>query len=268
MVIRAFSLFTISCAVVGCAVSPDAASESSEKVASPLVEPIGVVFQDCIETVGITLAPMSAVRAHVPSNYTIQGEPFAPVAPFVVRTAHCQHVIVNGFDSGEHSLAQIGVAIVSPDGTGARNTYQLWYYTDSPNLAVAMNRNGIGVEFSGKIAYDHTSCGAGVPCPIHVEPGPNARPSWSLDGTVTEGSVAISLPATSNWWRETPSGSTKMTSSGPNGVVTGTFGSGDFVVTTPENSGLAAAVGSSTITFPILRQFVSFPLTLVTMTTL
>jgi hypothetical protein len=268
MVIRTFSLIAICSAVVGCAAAPDVASESSEKVTSEFKALDVITFQECKETTGVGLAPMAAVRAHVPSNYTILGEPFSPVTSIAFRTADCEHIIVGGFDTGHHSIAQTGVSIVSPDGTGDRNQYQLWYYTDSPNLAVAMNHAGIPVEFTGKLTYDHTSAGPGVPAPINVFPGPNARPGWSLSGTVTPGAVEVSQAITINWWRETPFGSTKMASSGPGGIAQVTFGGGSYSVTTDANSALAAAYGSSTINFPLLQGFNTFHVGLVTTTSL
>jgi len=227
---------------------------------------VTVTFDDCAETVGVGLGLRSEVRSRVPARYILAGDPAAPVTPTAIRAMRCERVNVNGFDVGTHEIAQIGAMIVSPDGTGALNNYQFWYYTDSFVLALAMNVIGIPAQYRLGLQFNHTSCGAGVPCPVSVTSGPYAQPAFNLTGTAVEGDVVQTLAASSNWWYDGSNGTVKMTATGPNGVVSVRYGGGDFTVTTPTGSALASTFGTSTIRFPVMQRFNTSPSNIVTMT--
>lgn len=270
-------------AATGCAAEPEESAEASAeslvsgdgstddssfvKSAEELRAAFGVdvTFKDCIETVGIGLAPTAEVRPRVPARYALASAPGAPVTPAAIRTAKCKKVNVNGLDVGAHEIAQVGALIASPDGTGNVNNYQLWYYTDSFVLALAMNLLGVPAQFRPGLRYAFNACGAGVSCPIAVTTGPFGQPPFKLSGTAVEGPGDQTLPFSINWFYDTPGGAVKMTSSGPDGVVVANFGGGSFTVATPAGSSLATVFGATTIAFPLSQRFNTYPLNIVTM---
>jgi hypothetical protein len=268
MISRASLSCILACIVMsGCASAPDATKDDSRSTSQALESNLyGVVLQGCEEALGGGLGLTAAIRARVPSKYSLAGDPASPVTVLVIRTVHCLASAVNGVDSGETELAQIGPQIASPDGTGDVNSYQLWYYTTNKALAKAMNRSGIPAQYLPQLSYDHPLCGPLVECPYTVDSSSDSRPRFNVTGTVTEGPAAITFPFHVNWWRETDAGSAKMSSSGPGGFVTVNFGSANLTATTPAGSELAEVYGTTNITFPIFQQFNTAPTNIITAT--
>jgi hypothetical protein len=255
---------------VGCAATPDTTSSDTQATsdddivvgstsealqAGPL---FNLKLVDCVESVGVGLSPTALIRPRVPAQYMLASDPSSPVAPTAIRTAHCKHVSINGRDRGDVSLAQIGATIVSPDGTGDINNYQLWYYTDNLFLAAAFNLVGVPAQFTPafKYGYDADDCAPYTDCAFKASPGPLSRPIFKVEGTVQRSDFYMTIPFVANWWYDGCRGTIKALSSGPGGgPVTLAFGSANLTATTPENSELAQAFGGSTIGFPILQQF-------------
>jgi hypothetical protein len=98
---------------------------------------VTVSFDDCTESVGVTLAPTEQVRERVPESYVLPGDG-APLTPLVVRTAHCDDVRIGKLGTGATNIVQIGAFMFSPDGTGDVNNYVFWYQTTNGALALLL----------------------------------------------------------------------------------------------------------------------------------
>jgi hypothetical protein len=157
-----------------------------------------VSFAGCTEAIGF--GPIAAAQAQpfVPSGFTL-----APVGPgaagLVVRSANCQSMTVDGKAEGPGSVAQIGLAIIPPDGSGDVNNYTVVYVTNSERLAQRLRRAGLPATSDEGLLYEFTR---GVPSntgEIYVAAEPSRQPALFVSGTVTD-PVPPSFPFTANWW--------------------------------------------------------------------
>jgi hypothetical protein len=112
----------------------------------------GVEFTDCSELASITTITVAKARTFVPPSFTLAGD--AGGTPFVVRVAHCRAVSVDGSAPDAGTVAQLGVSIVSPDGTGDINNYTAWYYTTSQRLAVKLQLLGVPAQWTPGLGYN------------------------------------------------------------------------------------------------------------------
>jgi hypothetical protein len=95
---------------------------------------------NCTELIGLGPVPFVTARALVPASYL--PIPFNGSAGLVIRAARCEGV---GFDKGAAQaaiVAQVGIAVVSPDGRGDINNYTLVYSTDNDQLAKELSQSG------------------------------------------------------------------------------------------------------------------------------
>ena len=91
--------------------------------------PLRVEFLDCVESIGVGLAPTANIVALTPPDFIPVGLG-SPVSPVVVRTADCAGIAVDGGNPKSGSIVQIGAVIVPPEpGAGDINNYRFWYYT-------------------------------------------------------------------------------------------------------------------------------------------
>ena len=88
----------------------------------------------------------------VPASYALAGD--TTNAQIVVRVASCDDVVVNGHDEGEGIVSQVGVGVISPDGTGDINNYTLWYDTTSLRLAARLALTGVNARFAPNLDFD------------------------------------------------------------------------------------------------------------------
>lgn len=168
-----------------------------------LAEPDGgrdfsVTFAGCTETIGFGPIPVAQAQPLVPAGFVL-----APVGPgaagLVVRAANCQSMSVDGKQEGAATVAQIGLAILPPDGTGDVNNYTVVYVTDSERLAQRLRRAGLPVTADEGLVHEFTR---GVPSnsgEIYVAAEPAKQPAFFLHGVVTD-PVPPSFPFTANWW--------------------------------------------------------------------
>ena len=157
-----------------------------------------VMFDGCTETIGFGAIPAARALPFVPSGFVI-----APVGPdsagLVVRAANCQSMNVDGKQEGRGSVAQIGIAILPPDGTGDVNNYTVVYVTNSERLALRLRRAGLPATSDEGLLNEFTR---GVPSDtgeIYAAAEPDKQPAFFLNGTVTD-PVPPSFPFTANWW--------------------------------------------------------------------
>jgi hypothetical protein len=171
-----------------------------------------VQFSRCAEFVGVAAADAAGVRALVPLRYTpvVDGAG----AKLVVRVADCEAVRVGGLPARPGRVAQIGVIIFSPDGTGTDpntsiNNYTLSYATDSAALALLLRAAGVPAALDPGLTIESTPAGAANEFYAAVSPDLDAgSPTWFLHGTVN--TPVVGSPFLANWWRYGNGRETKM----------------------------------------------------------
>jgi hypothetical protein len=101
-----------------------AASLSLGVAAQTLPAALSVVFDDCTEFAGLGPLPAANIQGLVPAGYS--PATFGPgVVGIVARADRCERIAVGGAAPERGTVSQIGVNLVSPDGTGDINNYAL-----------------------------------------------------------------------------------------------------------------------------------------------
>lgn len=171
-----------------------------------------VQFAKCTEFVGIAAVDVLKARALVPARYTLVSD--AAGARLVVRAADCAAVRVGNQPARPGRVAQIGLMIVSPDGTGTDpntsiNNYTLSYASNSQALVAALRAAGVPAALDTGLAYEVSpTSGVGSEFYAAVSPGAEASPTWFLHGSVNTPGFGTSFLA--NWWRADGRRETKM----------------------------------------------------------
>ncbi|HYW45326.1 MAG TPA: hypothetical protein VE959_20860 [Bryobacteraceae bacterium] len=156
--------------------------------------PSSVLLQDCTEL--IAFGPVSQAKAAplVPHAYTITS--FGPgTAGLVVRG--CQ-VTGDGSPSRPTSVAQTGIAIQSPDGSGSFNNYQFLGATDNDALADALSRAGVPALLDREMAYEFTVDTTGHSGQLYVAVSPPGLPAWFESGTWSDPPPNSAAPVVAN----------------------------------------------------------------------
>jgi hypothetical protein len=155
----------------------------------------GVQFTDCSELASITTITTAEAHTVVPASFTLAGG--VDSVPFVVRVANCRSVSIDGNASEAATVAQLGVSIVSPDGTGNINNYSAWYYTTSLRLALKLRGSGVPSQWVPRLGYDVLPNSATTGrLRIDVAAG---HPAFRVTAPVVE-PVADAVPFQANWW--------------------------------------------------------------------
>lgn len=168
-----------------------------------------VAFTDCVESIGVMLAPTASVRALVPQSFILAGDG-QPVTPLVVRTAHCRRISTDGHGQRAGDIVQIGAVVVPTDFTGDINNYTIWYYTSDLRLALRLLEAGVSAQYVPTIDYDYEAEDA----TLHVRVPLPGLPRLVLSGNV----VPSPQPAGSfvaNWWQQVNGARLKMNTSVP-----------------------------------------------------
>jgi hypothetical protein len=211
----------------------------------------GVEFTDCSELASITTISTTHARSVVPESFTLAGD--ASGAPFVVRVAHCRAVSVNGSAPEAATVAQLGVSIVSPDGTGDINNYTAWYYTTSLRLAVTLQPLGVPAQWTPQLGYDLLSNSASTgTLRIDLAAG---HPAFRVTAPVVE-PVAAPVAFQANWWIQSGARRTKMSTP----IPALRFGSASALLSTPRVGQLGQLLDGSTATFALLDSYNRFAL--------
>ncbi|MGE5182571.1 MAG: hypothetical protein ACM31C_10935 [Acidobacteriota bacterium] len=244
------SLSTIrfTCATIAtCSLVP-ACVTAGETTAQSALSAASAEFSSCVESVYAALVATANARPLVPAHYVLVGDG-APVTPLVVRTMNCGAITVAGENAGKGAIAQIGLLIVPPDGTGDVNLYQLWYDTNVQEVAHAFRDGGLPARYVQSLDERYTPCTTGA-CTFDVTVPAPADPAFSVDGTVTPGSTATGA-FTANWWQDTSAGTLLLQSNAPQ-VYQGTS---DLTVETSPQSQLGVLLGAGEAGPDVLRQF-------------
>jgi len=210
---------------------------------------LNVAFSNCVESIGVGLAPTAQAQLLTPPEFQLVGA-LDPVTPVVVRTARCR-IGLPGLAPHVGSIVQVGAVIVPPDFTGDINNATFWDDTDDLALALLLRLRGVKAQFVPTLTYGLAS-GTG-PVPLLVTAPWPAHPPLAIEGTV----VPPSAPAGSfvaNWWSKSGDGTVKMQTTVP--VIA--IGTADLTLSTPEHSALARLFGSAEVSFPALQQFNTF----------
>ena len=161
-----------------------------------------VAFSNCEEFVGEGPVALAPAQRLVPSGYAVTASS-PDHAPIVVRMIRCEAAKVDGTRAVPTTISQIGVKIVSPDGTGAIDTYTLIYVTNSPFLAEALDRIGVPASYDPAITYEYTRNGAGNGGMLYgAVPYANVAnvAAYFLHGPETEPAPNSQRLFIANWW--------------------------------------------------------------------
>src|SRR5437660_1483145 len=95
-------------------------------------------------------------------------------------------------------VAQAGIAVIPPDGTGDINNYTLLYSTNDERLWQDLLEAGLPAVFDPALAYESTpdSSGHGE---IYAAVSPFVQPAWFLTGGA-DPPPAGGFPVVANWW--------------------------------------------------------------------
>lgn len=198
-----------------------------------------VTFAGCTEAIGFGPIPSAQAQPFLPSGFVL-----APVGPgsagLVVRSANCQSSIVDGKQEGPGSVAQVGLAIVPPDGTGDVNNYTVVYVTNSERLAQRLRRAGLPATSDEGLLYEFTR---GIPLntgELYVAAEPSKQPAFFLNGTVVD-PAPPGFPFTANWWYKDRGNRIKMS------TVIGqlNYGTAQLHVGTGRSSSLGRLIGGN-----------------------
>jgi hypothetical protein len=105
-----------------------------------------VDFSQCTEAVGVGPVSLAKASALVPVVFTtlpIANASGPTTAAIVVLATRCGGVQVDGGAAVPTNISQVGIEVVSPDGTGDINNYSLVYLSDNPELVKAFNHAGL-----------------------------------------------------------------------------------------------------------------------------
>ena len=221
--------------------------------ASNSLSPFGVEFSDCVESIGVGLAPTPNVVALTPPGFIPVGLGTL-VSPIVVRTADCAGIAVDGHKPKPGSVVQIGAVIVPPEiGVGDINNYTFWYYTTDERLAHRLRDLGVSAQHVETIGYVLVPEQAGMPNDLTVTVRRPGEPRFELAGSVVpSGTPTGSFDAL--WWQKTSAGNIRMDTNVP--VIA--ISAAALTLETDVANALGQLIGGGTLVFPIVQQFNTF----------
>lgn len=194
-------------------------------------------FSQCTEFAGVGPVNFAKASALVPAVFTTLPE--GSTGAIVVRGTGCGGVQVNGGPSIPTNISQIGVEIVSPDGTGTINNYTLIYVSNNPELVWALNLTGVPALFDPTLTYQFTynSATAGE---LYVEVEGLGLPAYFMAGTETD-PTAPGSDFKANWWYLAGDNIVKQASDFPDIA----FGTSSVTLYTDKTSFLGQLIGGN-----------------------
>jgi hypothetical protein len=157
-----------------------------------------VNFMNCTEFAGEGYVSLAIAQKLVPPGYTITNSSPGQ-APIVVRMTNCGSVQVNGGSSQPTTISQVGINVVSPDGTGTINNYMALYVTNNPQLVAAFQSAGIPATLDPLISYEYTSNDSGGGA-LYGAVTPREFAPYFLYGPETEPPQNSAQQFVANWW--------------------------------------------------------------------
>ena len=242
----AASFLIISC--VGCGAGPELEEQrSGEAVQALSSQEFDVDFSDCSELAGIGLVPIENARPLVPPGYSLVE--IGTQAMVVVRVAKCASAIIDGKPVGETITSQVGISLQGPDASASINNYTVYYATNQARLHARFQAAGLRADKSNDLSL---SLAAGSLLATSASPH---GPSFQVSGSA-EPPTATPGPFVASWWGDGAHGTVQSRTVFPDiafftGAVT--------TLTTAAGSELAALIGGTTLSFPILDSYNTFP---------
>jgi hypothetical protein len=211
----------ITLAPVGCSSASGVDSEATGTAASAVTDSLGngtldVAFANCTEYAGFVPVALANAAPLVPAAFTIATSSPGQ-ANAIVRVAQCASVVVAGRSTGPGTVAQLGVNIVSPDGTGDISNYAIWYDTTGSELARGLRGAGVDAAFDPLLVYQRKPSADGTTAHLTIANGFVPPPVFLIDSTVTlPTSATTPIDFTANWWQTNGGATAKMASDFPN----------------------------------------------------
>ena len=196
-------------------------------------------LQNCTELIGFGPISFASARALVPADYTLV--PFNGSAGLVVRAARCESVRFGNSQARPATVAQIGIAVVPPDGTGDINNYQLLYATDDAQLADALNEAGVPAALDRALAYEFSPDSGGHGEVYAAVSATDTQAAWFLTG-VADLPPPGGSPVVANWWANGSQRTAKMSTSIPSIG----YGAASFSLHTSKQSLVGHLIGGNT----------------------
>jgi hypothetical protein len=168
-----------------------------------------VHFAGCSEFVGWGPVSLAAAQPLVPRGYVIAGAADGQAA-IVVRATSCENVSVDQLPAQPTELSQIGINLVSPDGTGDINNYTVIYVTNNQSLAKRFQIAGLLAVFDPQLADEYTPDPNGLSGALYVSAAGEDLPPYFLFGTETEPPPNSQQSFLANWWFTGPLGRMKQ----------------------------------------------------------
>ncbi|HEY1340488.1 MAG TPA: hypothetical protein VGF59_23410 [Bryobacteraceae bacterium] len=195
-------------------------------------------LKNCTELIGFGPVDFAAARALVPASFTLV--PFNGSAGLVVRASRCESVRIDGLPAKSAVVAQAGIAVIPPDGTGDINNYTLLYSTNDDQLFFALLRAGLPAVLDLALAYEFTpdSTGHGE---MYAAVSPLLQPAWFLTGAADPPPPG-GAPVTANWWYNSLRGTLKMATT----IPSISYGAASFALHTSRSSTLGKLIGGNT----------------------
>lgn len=157
-----------------------------------------VDFTNCTEFAGEGPVSLAAAAPLVPKPFTIAGAS-SGVANIVVRATGCAGVSVNGGPVRPTNLSQIGINIVSPDGTGTINNYTVVYLSNNPELVEHFNAAGLPAQFDPQLTYQYPAGTTGNGN-LYVAAGSPFVAPYFIYGAETAPPPNSATVFLANWW--------------------------------------------------------------------
>lgn len=158
-----------------------------------------VSFSTCSEFVGWGPVSLAQAQKLVPAGYTIAGAAQGQAA-IVVRATQCAFAKVDQTPAMPTILSQIGINLVSPDGTGTINNYTLLYISNNPFLVLAFEVAGVPARYDASITYQYTLNSTAAGGTLYATAEAPGIPAYFFYGTETEPPPNSAELFIANWW--------------------------------------------------------------------
>jgi len=156
-----------------------------------------VDFANCSEFAGEGPVSLGFASPLVPSGYSISVA--NGMANLVVRATSCAKATVNGRFGQPTVLSQIGINIVSPDGTGDINNYTLIYVSNNMALVAAFREAGLPAEYDPQLSYEYSGSTTGNGN-LYVAAGAPGVAPYTIYGPETAPAANSAVVFLANWW--------------------------------------------------------------------
>ncbi len=171
---------------------------SASLTVSLTAQNFAVDFTNCSEFAGEGPVSLAAAAPLVPKPFVIAGASTG-TANIVIRATSCASVAVDGHFAQPTNLSQIGINIVSPDGTGTINNYTLVYLSNNPDLVAHFIAAGLPAQYDPQLTYQYPAGAAGNG-DLYVAAGSPIVAPYFIYGAETAPPPNSATVFLANWW--------------------------------------------------------------------